>query len=100
MPDHARAAFYGRCSQADADAALARLCPEPILPLMTPLTLGAGFASVPTQYIGATEDRAVLPAFQRTLAERCGAEHVPIDADHSPFFSAPAELADMLPARL
>ncbi|MEA2170627.1 MAG: hypothetical protein QOF76_3927 [Solirubrobacteraceae bacterium] len=87
-PEHARRAFYERCAEADVAAALERICPEPVAPLMTPLTLGPAFASVAKRYIGATEDRAVPPAFQRMEAERCGAEYVTIDSDHSPFLSA------------
>jgi hypothetical protein len=99
-PVHARAAFYGRCSTADAGAALARLCPEPLVPMMTPLTLGAGFAPVCKEYIGASHDRAVPPDFQQTMAGRCGATHHVIEADHSPFYSASDELVGMLLERL
>jgi pimeloyl-ACP methyl ester carboxylesterase len=97
-PDFAPDAFYGRCSPEDVQAALARLCPEPLLPLMTPLELGDGFASVSKTYIGATEDRAVPPGLQRRLAEQAGAAFQTIDSDHSPFLSATDALVAQLHA--
>jgi pimeloyl-ACP methyl ester carboxylesterase len=97
IPPHAaREAFYGRCAEPDVEAALAQLCPEPVLPLMTPLTLGPAFASVRKSYLGATDDRAVPPAFQRRLAEQCGGAYATIEADHSPFLSAPGVLVEAL----
>lgn len=95
-PEHARIAFYQACPEPDVQAALSRLCAEWVLPMATPLRLGTGFASVPKHYIGATKDRAVPPSFQRMLAERCGAQFLAIDADHSPFYSAPEEFVALL----
>lgn len=97
-PDVARAAFYNRCDEAAIAAALPRLCPEPVAPLMTPVTLGGGFATVPKRYLGATDDNAVPPAFQRLMADACGAEYVEVDADHSVFFTAPDALVAGLSA--
>lgn len=95
-PEHARIAFYEESPEPDVQAALSRLCAEWVLPMSTPLRLGANFAGVPKRYIGATKDKAVPPAFQRMLAERCGAEFVAIEADHSPFYSAPEEFLALL----
>jgi pimeloyl-ACP methyl ester carboxylesterase len=45
----------------------------------------------------ATQDRAIPTALQRRLvAEHRDVESVEIEADHSPFLSRPAELADAL----
>lgn len=95
-PRQAREAFYNCCDDAEADAAVARLCPESVQPLITPLALGPGFASVCKTYIGSTEDRVVPPGMQRTLADRCGARFVAIEGDHSPFFSATDTLVTLL----
>jgi pimeloyl-ACP methyl ester carboxylesterase len=95
-PSRGREAFYNRCDDAVAEAVVAQMCTEAVGPLTTPVTLGAGFASVPKTYIGATEDRVVPPALQHTLAERCGAAFVTIDSDHSPFFSATDALVALL----
>ena len=95
-PEHARDGFYGRCEEADVQAALQRICPEPIGPLTEALQLGPSFAAVKKTYIGATHDRAVPPALQRVLAERAGATFQMIDSDHSPFYSARADLIQIL----
>jgi pimeloyl-ACP methyl ester carboxylesterase len=95
-PDSARSGFYNRCSEGVAKRAVTRLTPEPVQPLMTPVMLGDNFASVPKTYIGATHDTTVPPDFQRTLAERCGATFLPINSDHSPFYSATEELVALL----
>lgn len=95
-PEHARAAFYNRCTEEDALHAVTRIVPEPVLPLMTPLTLGRSFAGVRKTYIAAKDDRAVPPGFGRVMAERCGAPVVEIDSDHSPFLSARDDLVALL----
>jgi pimeloyl-ACP methyl ester carboxylesterase len=95
-PEVAREAFYTACPVKIADAAISRLCPEPLTPLVTPVALGPQFATVPKTYIAATDDRAVPPAFARRMADRANADHRTISADHSPFLSTPDTLADML----
>jgi hypothetical protein len=95
-PEHARAGFYGRCEEADVQAALRRICREPIGPLAQALQLGTSFAAVKKTYVGATHDRAVPPALQPVLAERAGAAFQMIDSDHSPFYSARADLIRIL----
>ncbi len=94
----ARAAFFNRCRPEAVEAAIARLCPEVAVPLLTPVPVAEGFGTVPKVYIGATDDRTVPPALQRVISDRCGAAFVPIDADHSPFFSSVDQLVDMISA--
>ena len=95
-PEHARAGFYGRCEEADVQAALRRICREPIGPLAEALQLGPSFAAVKKTYIGASYDRAVPPELQQVLAKRAGAAFQMIDSDHSPFYSARADLIRIL----
>jgi pimeloyl-ACP methyl ester carboxylesterase len=95
-PELALEAFYGRCAPDVAATALHRLCPEPLAPLMTPISLSERFAGTRKTYIAATEDRAVPPAFARRMADDSDADYLRIDADHSPFLSAPDSLVDML----
>jgi len=95
-PEHALVAFYGRTEPATAQTAIARLCPEAMRPLQVPVSLGTSYARVPKTYIGATHDRAVPLAFQRQLADRCGATFLGIDSDHSPFYSATDALVEAL----
>lgn len=89
--------FYHDC---DAEArSLARLClcPQPILPQETPLALTPRSQSLPRHYIRCSEDRAIPPEYQATMAERFppGTAHV-LPSSHSPFFSMPGALAGML----
>jgi pimeloyl-ACP methyl ester carboxylesterase len=93
-----RDALYGRCSVADANWAAARLSPEPLKPLVTPLRLSdARYGRIPRLYIECSADRAVTPAAQRAMQAVLPCERVyTLDADHSPFLSRPAELAELL----
>jgi pimeloyl-ACP methyl ester carboxylesterase len=96
-PETARAAFFNRCDQRDADWAVARLCPEPIAPLTAPVTLSAtGFGSVPKSYLGAHDDRVLPWRFQQQMSAACGAALTALGGDHSPFLSAVDELVDRL----
>ena len=90
--------FYGDCSDADAADALARLAPQPIAPLQTPVRLSAEqFGRVPRAYVLCTQDRAVSPAMQRILLDRVPCDPVlELASGHSPFLSMPAELARTL----
>jgi len=96
--DAARAAFYGRCTPADAAAAAARLCPEPIAPVATPVRLTEErFGRIPRIYIRCSEDRAVSLSLQRRLYEATPCARIEsLATDHSPFYSAPQELAVIL----
>jgi pimeloyl-ACP methyl ester carboxylesterase len=96
--DVVREAFYGRCTDADAAWAMAQLRPEPLKPLVTsPRVSSAGFGRVPRAYIECTADRAVTLASQRKMQSGLPCDPVfTLDADHSPFLSAPAALADVL----
>jgi Alpha/beta hydrolase family len=54
--------------------------------------------SVPSSYVVCADDRAVRPDAQRARATLVGAS-VELDADHSPFFSRPRELAAFIAAQ-
>jgi len=93
-----RPAFYGQCS--DDDVALAKLLlkPEPLAPLATPVRISAErYGRVPRVYVECSSDRAIPHAAQRRMqaALPCR-ERVTLDADHSPFFSRPDQLAGAL----
>jgi pimeloyl-ACP methyl ester carboxylesterase len=94
----AREAFYGRCSPQRADRAVERLRPQPLAPFVTPVTLAGSEARRPPRaYVVATEDRAIPTALQRRFVkDNEDLEAVEIESDHSPFLSAPEELAAML----
>jgi pimeloyl-ACP methyl ester carboxylesterase len=98
MPaDAAREAFYGRCSPQRASRAVERLQPQALAPFVTPVSLDEAASRLPRAYVIATDDRAIPTALQRRLvADNPDVESVEIDSDHSPFFSAPTELAAAL----
>jgi pimeloyl-ACP methyl ester carboxylesterase len=93
-----REAFYGRCSDADATWAAAQLRPEPLKPLVTsPRVTAENFGRVPRAYVECTADRAVTLESQRRMQAALPCDPViTLDADHSPFISAPAALAEAL----
>ena len=94
----ARAAFYHRCTEAEADAAIAQLNPQPLPPLGTPVSITPERAgAVERHYIACTDDRAIPIALQRRMiAESPCATVTDIDADHSPFICAEDELTRAL----
>jgi len=90
-------AFYNRCDPADAEWAAARLCAEPIPPLMAPLRItDSGFGSVPKVYLGARADHALPWGFQEHMSSAAGAELIELGGDHSPFLSVPDEFLTYL----
>jgi pimeloyl-ACP methyl ester carboxylesterase len=94
----AREAFYGLCTPEQAAWATERLRPQPLAPFVTPVQLDRdGVAGPPRGYVIAAQDRAIPTALQRRLvADNPDVDAVELDADHSPFLSRPAELADAL----
>lgn len=79
-------------------AAMARLADEPHGPRSTPLHLTPdSWGSLPRTYVECTEDRTIPIESQRKMqAMSPGTTVVTLNADHSPFLSRPAELAEAL----
>jgi pimeloyl-ACP methyl ester carboxylesterase len=97
-PAVAHDVFYADCSEADSAFARERLCGEPT-PLMRARvqTSDEAWGRVPRDYIVCSQDRALAPEGQRELAEGRGFRRThTLDRSHSPFFSAPGELAKLL----
>jgi pimeloyl-ACP methyl ester carboxylesterase len=97
-PAVVRDAFYGHCSDEDFAFARSRLSPEPLKPLVTPLSVtDRNFGRVPRTYIECADDRTVSLAAQRRMRSVLPCEPVfTLNGDHSPFLSAPQELARIL----
>ncbi len=97
-PGVIRDCFYGQCS--DEDVALARslLGPEAISGMRAPMQTSAqGFGRLPRYYIECLKDNAVSPRLQKRLYTALPCERVfSLDTDHSPFFSAPDALTEIL----
>jgi hypothetical protein len=62
---------------------------------MTEVVSGSPRDSIASTFVVCTRDRAVHPAHQEALAERCSTRHV-LDTDHSPFLSAVGPTADII----
>ena len=91
--------FVNDCSAEDAAWAAARLGRQASLPSTEPCPL-ASLPDVPSSYIVCSNDRVISPAWSRQAArEQLGVEAIELAADHSPFLSQPALLAELL-ARL
>jgi pimeloyl-ACP methyl ester carboxylesterase len=87
-------ALYGDCPRPAAEAALARLSPQPQATMVQ--TLGASaLGSVPSTYVLCQRDDAVHPSHQSVMAARC-THTVVFDCDHSPFLSRTADTAALL----
>ena len=92
--------FYNTTPAALVERAASLLTPEPMVVFKTPLRLSeARFGATPRAYIECSEDRAVPIELQRAMQARLPCDPVvTLKTDHSPFFSAPEELADALEA--
>jgi pimeloyl-ACP methyl ester carboxylesterase len=93
-PAKARECFYAECPPAAADAAIARLCPQPVATFTQPAQ-AVPWRTIPSTYIVCSRDQAVHPLHQQAMAERCG-HVVTLETDHSPFASDPDAVADVL----
>lgn len=85
--------FYNGCSEADIEAALARLKPQPTRPIREPLTLTPErYGSVPRAYIECLQDNAHPLSLQRAQQQAMPCDPVfSMDTCHSPFVQAPEE---------
>ncbi|WP_163848751.1 alpha/beta fold hydrolase [Pseudooceanicola aestuarii] len=96
--DTARAGpvLYNGTTDAQAEAALARICAEPTAPHGEAIALGPAFDRVAKSYVLCTADHVIPAADQQRMAAAAGAAITRIDTGHSPFLSTPGALADHL----
>jgi pimeloyl-ACP methyl ester carboxylesterase len=90
--------LYHDCDDNITELAKVLLGHEPVESGTTPLQLTEeNFGSVPRVYIECTEDRAVTPFIQRKMYTEMPCEKVySLATGHSPFFSKPKELVEIL----
>jgi pimeloyl-ACP methyl ester carboxylesterase len=88
-------AFYQRTEPQRVARAVGKMTPEPMWVFTEPVQLSAaGFGRVPRAYIEATHDNAIPIALQRQMHTDLPCDPViTLATDHSPFYSAPEELA-------
>ncbi|MGH2588174.1 MAG: alpha/beta fold hydrolase [Dehalococcoidia bacterium] len=103
-PECAQAVFYGDCTDEDAAWAAGMLGAEPLMPRSSAATEPVAATSaeeivtqVPRVYIECLRDRALGPATQRRMYTAMPCARVySLTTSHSPFISAPEELAACL----
>jgi pimeloyl-ACP methyl ester carboxylesterase len=90
-----REAFYMQCAEPDVAFAQAHLGPQPPAPLRAPVaTTPERWGGIPRYYIECARDRAITVRLQRAMEKESPCRQTfSIDTDHSPFFSAPGDLA-------
>ena len=90
--------FYGDCSDEDVTRAKSLLVSQAAPPFATPVnTTQEKSGRVPRVYISCLRDKAISPAIQEKMYTALPCEKViAMDTSHSPFFSAPVELAGHL----
>ena len=95
LPEGVKPAFYADCDDESIAWAQERLSPQPTIILQTPVsTTAQRWGKISRAYMMCTEDKAILPASQRIMSQRHGCNPViSMNTSHSPFMSAPAELA-------
>ena len=93
--DISAAMFFQRCSPVDAARAVAQMRFEPIAPIIAQASATWDrWGRVPRAYIECTDDASLTLQRQREIQAAAPCHPVvAIDADHSPFLSAPRALA-------
>ncbi|MBN2529430.1 MAG: alpha/beta fold hydrolase [Deltaproteobacteria bacterium] len=91
-------AFYGMSPESDITLAKSLLVVNPLLPIVTPVSVTEqNFGSVPRYYIATTNDNSISPDIQEYMYTTTPCEEVfTIHSDHSPFFSRPTHLTKLL----
>lgn len=96
-PDLAMEIFYNSTPEVRARAAVARLTPEPVSIREAPIPLTAGrYGRIDRSYIICEQDRAVAPELQHAMVRCQPCATYRLASDHSPFFSAPDKLTEIL----
>jgi pimeloyl-ACP methyl ester carboxylesterase len=91
-------AFFNECIEADLEIAKLLMKPQPLVAFNTSVNLSEGyFGKVPKIYIECTKDNAITIEQQREMIDSNVVHKVySIDSDHSPFFSTPDLLSNIL----
>jgi pimeloyl-ACP methyl ester carboxylesterase len=101
LPDLEQTAttFYADCDAETQRASTARLRPMPTAPVEEPVA-SAPWRDIPSTYVICTRDMAIPVEWQRNRFAPRADEVVELDASHSPFFSQPSAVADLLAERV
>jgi pimeloyl-ACP methyl ester carboxylesterase len=97
MSNLIRSYFYNTCSDQNAAWALLNLQKQPLRPFVDVVNISNNkFGKVPKLYIECLRDNAIRIEDQRRMHAKLNCEIKSLDTDHSPFLSAPLDLAQML----
>jgi pimeloyl-ACP methyl ester carboxylesterase len=93
-----RQRFYHDCSDEDVAGCIERIRPQPFAPRDAPIrTTPERFGRVPRAYVYCADDRSIPLHVQEEFVKRMPCDDVvSLSTSHSPFLSAPAELAKAL----
>lgn len=99
-PDLAHELFYTDCDPDETCRFIEDLRPEPLMPMLTPVQVAdKGFAAIPKVYVECTKDRAIPLGAQRGMLRDAGiTDVISLPSAHSPFFSMPDRLIELLGA--
>lgn len=91
-------AIYGLTPKKDIELARKLMRPEPLSPLLTPITLtNENFGRVPRYYIRTLQDKCLTPEYQKILLQTTPCKKVyELNSDHAAYFSKPKELTEIL----
>ncbi len=95
-PRASEAAFYANCSESDILYARQRLCDEAVAPMLGEVKVAPAWNALVRHYIECTEDQAIPIRSQRQMHEPFDFNVHTLATDHSPFFSAPDLLVEIL----
>lgn len=96
-PEYIPGTFFNDCKEDKYQHLLQYFRPQPLGPVITPLSSGVESIPLARTFIICTQDRAVSPALQRSMAERAGISDIRIlESGHEPFISVPDELVQEL----
>jgi pimeloyl-ACP methyl ester carboxylesterase len=98
LEESVRDRFYNDCTDDDFAWAQTMLVPQPSGPLMDPMqTTAENYGRVPKVYIECELDGALPLSYQREMQANVPCDRtVAMNTGHSPFLSAPQELAEHL----
>jgi pimeloyl-ACP methyl ester carboxylesterase len=92
-PALAKKALYQDCSEEEADWAIGQLTPQTLASFRSPRS--SFDVEVPSYYVRCTLDNAVDLSVQELMAGRCN-EFATLESGHSPMFSMPSALCDLI----
>ena len=90
-------AFYARCDRSTRESAFSQLRPIGISCVTGALSVSPAWRLLPSAYVVCTFDVVLPQSYQRSRAALLS-RSVEIEADHSPFASAPGELTTAIVA--